>query len=148
MHQHSLHLQPMRSPGLRCLRDACVRHAMRCTCELASGNVFCFLSAPVRTVTACVCATRFQKHLLRAGLLNLMMLILVCANARLIVENLLKYGVLTNPTAWIGFALPRGNLPLLLCWPALASFAAAALGIELLGHARLRAEKKARGPAL
>ncbi|KAK9820951.1 hypothetical protein WJX81_004802 [Elliptochloris bilobata] len=81
-----------------------------------------------------------QQH---SGLLNLMMLILVCANARLIMENLLKYGVLTNPTAWIGFALPRGNLPLLLCWPSLAAFATAALGIELLGNARLKAEKKA-----
>jgi diacylglycerol O-acyltransferase-1 len=76
-----------------------------------------------------------------------MMLILVCANARLIVENLLKYGVLTNPTAWVGWALPKGNVPLLLCWPALAAFAAAALGIELLGNERLKAEKKARARA-
>lgn len=36
-----------------------------------------------------------------AGILNLMMLILVAANARLIVENLLKYGVLTSPANWL-----------------------------------------------
>lgn len=73
-----------------------------------------------------------------------MMLILVAANARLIVENLLKYGILTSPANWLKWMFPRGNFPLLLCWPALAGSVLFALGIEKLGAARLKAEKKAR----
>ncbi len=71
-----------------------------------------------------------------------MMLILVAANARLIVENLLKYGVLTSPANWLKWLVPRGNFPLLLCWPALALSILIANGIEKLGAARLKAEKK------
>ncbi|CAL8469029.1 g8570 [Coccomyxa elongata] len=78
-----------------------------------------------------------------SGILNLMMLILVAANARLIVENLLKYGVLTSPANWLKWLVPRGNFPLLLCWPALALSVLIASGIEKLGAARLKAEKKA-----
>lgn len=70
------------------------------------------------------------------------MLILVAANARLIVENLLKYGVLTSPANWLKWLVPRGNFPLLLCWPALALSVLIANGIEKLGAARLKAEKK------
>ena len=44
-----------------------------------------------------------------AGILNLMMLVLVCANARLIVENLLKYGVLANPAHWLILVMPDGE---------------------------------------
>ena len=44
-----------------------------------------------------------------AGILNLMMLVLVCANARLIVENLLKYGVLANPAHWLVLVAPDGG---------------------------------------
>lgn len=81
-------------------------------------------------------------HCTFAGILNLMMLILVAANARLIVENLLKYGVLTSPANWLNWLVPRGNFPLLLCWPALALSVLIANGIEKLGAARLKAEKK------
>lgn len=76
-----------------------------------------------------------------------MMLILVAANARLIVENLLKYGVLTSPANWLNWMIPRGNFPLLLCWPALALSVLIANGIERLGAARLKAEKKVRADA-
>ncbi|KAK9805410.1 hypothetical protein WJX73_002289 [Symbiochloris irregularis] len=78
-----------------------------------------------------------------SGILNLMMLVLICANARLIVENLLKYGVLANPAHWLVFFLPDGNLPLLLCWPLLALFALAAFLIECTGLLLVKAEKKA-----
>ena len=37
-----------------------------------------------------------------------MMLVLVCANARLIVENLIKYGVLVNPARWVLLLIPDG----------------------------------------
>ena len=38
-----------------------------------------------------------------------MMLVLVCANARLIVENLIKYGVLVNPARWLLLLVPDGE---------------------------------------
>ena len=50
-----------------------------------------------------------------AGILNLMVLILVCANARLIIENLMKYGLLLNPSRWFGFLLPDGAPVLQQC---------------------------------
>ena len=40
-----------------------------------------------------------------------MTIILLATNARLILENLLKYGILTNPTRWIFFLVPDGELP-------------------------------------
>ena len=39
-----------------------------------------------------------------------MTIILLATNARLILENLLKYGVLTNPAHWIFFLVPDGEL--------------------------------------
>ena len=45
-----------------------------------------------------------------------MMLVLVCANARLIVENLLKYGVLANPAHWLVLVMPDGTSQLLPRW--------------------------------
>lgn len=39
-----------------------------------------------------------------------MMLVIVCANARLIMENLLKYGILANPAHWVVFFVPDGAL--------------------------------------
>ncbi len=53
-----------------------------------------------------------------------------------------RYGVLTSPANWLKWMVPRGNPPLLLCWPALAAFALCALGIERLGAARLAAERR------
>ena len=44
-----------------------------------------------------------------AGILNLMCLVLICANARLIMENLMKYGILLNPTRWLTYLLPDGE---------------------------------------
>ena len=58
--------------------------------------------------------------------------------------DLFRYGILTSPANWLKWAVPRGNPPLLLCWPALAAFALAALGIERLGAQRLAAERRVR----
>ena len=44
-----------------------------------------------------------------AGILNLMTLVLLATNARLILENLLKYGVLTSPARWIYFLYPNSE---------------------------------------
>lgn len=40
-----------------------------------------------------------------------MTLVLFATNARLILENLLKYGILTNPTRWFLFLVPDGLPP-------------------------------------
>ncbi len=69
--------------------------------------------------------------------------ILVTTNSRLIIENLLKYGLLYNPVAFLKAAVPpAGNLPLLACWLVLPVFASAALAIEQLGALRLHLEKR------
>ncbi len=66
---------------------------------------------------------------------------------RLIIENLLKYGLLYNPVAFLKAAVPpAGNLPLLACWLLLPLFAAAALAIEQLGALRLSLEKRVHFP--
>ncbi len=71
--------------------------------------------------------------------------ILLTTNSRLILENLLKYGLLYNPVAFLKAAAPPvSNLPLLCCWPGLALAATVALVIEQLGAFRLHLEKKAR----
>lgn len=75
--------------------------------------------------------------------------ILVTTNSRLIIENLLKYGLLYNPVAFIKAAVPpAGNLPLLCCWPALLVFAGVALAIEQLGALRVHFERKVGSPLL
>lgn len=38
-----------------------------------------------------------------------MTLVLLVTNFRLILENLLKYGILTNPTRWIFLLVPEGE---------------------------------------
>lgn len=78
-----------------------------------------------------------------AGLLMLGCVILVTTNSRLIIENLLKYGLLYNPVAFLKATVPpAGNLPLLCCWPALLVFAGTALAIERLGALRVHFERK------
>ena len=72
------------------------------------------------------------------GLLTLMFVIVAATNFRLILENLMKYGLRFNPFIFIRAALtPSGNLALLLCWPALLGSALMALGIERLAARRL-----------
>ncbi|KAF8065886.1 DGAT1C [Scenedesmus sp. PABB004] len=77
------------------------------------------------------------------GLLNLGIIVLLATNFRLILENLLKYGVRLNLVRFVSRSLAgRGNLPLVLAFPALLCFALAALGAEKLGVACLRAEEQ------
>jgi diacylglycerol O-acyltransferase-1 len=80
----------------------------------------------------------------QSGLLTLMFIVLVVTNFRLILENIIKYGLRFNPLTFMRAALtPAGNLPLLLCWPGLALSALAALGIE---RAAARRARGARAP--
>lgn len=71
-----------------------------------------------------------------------MAIIVITTNLRLIVENILKYGVLTRPQAWVLALLPSSDPLLLLSWPAMALCILLAWGIENLGASRLRAERK------
>ena len=80
----------------------------------------------------------------RAGLLILLTIIVITTNLRLIVENILKYGVLTRPQAWVLAALPRQSPLLLLSWPAMAASIVVAWAIENIGANRLRSERKVR----
>ena len=82
----------------------------------------------------------YERH---TGLLNLGLVIILAANFRLIVENLLKYGLRFRPHFWAA-ALVRGSdrlLPLSLCLFLLALNLAAAFAIEAaaarraVGHA-------------
>lgn len=62
---------------------------------------------------------------------------------RLILENLLKYGWRLNFISYISRSLAgRGNLPLVLAFPALVAFSLLALAAEKLGQAALSAEQQ------
>ncbi|KAI8469478.1 MAG: MBOAT, membrane-bound O-acyltransferase family-domain-containing protein [Monoraphidium minutum] len=84
------------------------------------------------------------------GLLNLAMIILVVSNLRLILENLLKYGIRLNLVSYVASTLAarrdggaaKERLYVLLGFPMLLGFALGALAIERLGLALLRAEDK------
>jgi hypothetical protein len=75
-------------------------------------------------------------------------------NPRLILENLLKYGIRYNLVSYVAGSLrpradgraPRERLAVLAGFPGLLGFALVALVIELLGLALLRSEDKVRGP--
>lgn len=51
-----------------------------------------------------------------AGILNLMVIVLLATNFRLILENLLKYGILTHPTRWIFFLVSDSESSPGLSW--------------------------------
>ena len=53
-----------------------------------------------------------QNFYLCAGILNLMVIVLLATNFRLILENLLKYGILTAPTRWIFFLVSDSKPPM------------------------------------
>lgn len=77
------------------------------------------------------------------GLLNLAVIILIAANFRLLLENLLKYGWRLNFISYIARSLAgRGNLPLVLAFPALVALSLLALASEKLGRLALRAEEQ------
>jgi len=53
-----------------------------------------------------------QSH---AGLFNLCIVVLVAVNSRLIIENLMKYGLLIRSGFWFNATSLR-DWPLLMCW--------------------------------
>eukprot|EP00877_Chromochloris_zofingiensis_P001860 jgi/Chrzof1/11675/Cz06g05010.t1 len=67
------------------------------------------------------------------GLWNLAMVIIVVTNFRLILENLLKYGIRMNLIRYVNQSLSgKGNLPVVLAFPALLLFSLIALATERL----------------
>ena len=78
------------------------------------------------------------------GVLILLFILVTATNFRLILENLIKYGFRFNPYTFLRATLtPKGNVLLLLCWPALAINVLMALIIEKLGTSLLVMETKA-----
>ncbi len=83
-----------------------------------------------------------HTHTQTPGLLNLGMVIILAANSRLIIENLLKYGLRFNPASYIQSALqPSGNHLLLAAWGMLFGFVLLAYLIELLALTLLTRER-------
>ena len=77
----------------------------------------------------------------QSGMLTLMFVILAATNFRLILENVIKYGFRFNPYTFIRMVItPSGNVPLILCWPALLVFAFFGLLIEQLGASMMKRE--------
>ncbi|MFS7991332.1 putative diacylglycerol O-acyltransferase [Helianthus anomalus] len=69
-----------------------------------------------------------QSH---AGLFNLCIVVLVAVNSRLIIENLMKYGLLINSNFWFSSRSLR-DWPLLMCCLSLLLFPLAAYIVEKL----------------
>lgn len=70
-------------------------------------------------------------HQSHAGLFNLCIVVLVAVNSRLIIENLMKYGLLINSGFWFSSKSAR-DWPLLMCGLSLPIFPLAALLVEKL----------------
>ncbi|KAL8093911.1 diacylglycerol O-acyltransferase 1-like isoform X1 [Apium graveolens] len=80
-----------------------------------------------------------QSH---AGLLNLCIVVLVAVNSRLIIENLMKYGILIRAGFWFSSRSLR-DWPLLMCCLSLGFLPLAAFGVEKLVRQRFISEKVA-----
>ncbi|KAG0610945.1 hypothetical protein M758_7G102600 [Ceratodon purpureus] len=70
-------------------------------------------------------------HQSHAGLFNLCVVVLVAVNSRLIIENLMKYGLLIRTGFWFSSKSAR-DWPLLMCGLSLPMFPFAALLVEKL----------------
>jgi diacylglycerol O-acyltransferase-1 len=69
-----------------------------------------------------------QSH---AGLFNLCIVVLVAVNSRLIIENLMKYGLLIRAGFWFNDKSLR-DWPLLMCCLSLPAFPLGAFAVEKL----------------
>ncbi|KAJ0977461.1 hypothetical protein J5N97_012935 [Dioscorea zingiberensis] len=77
-----------------------------------------------------------QSH---AGLFNLCIVVLVAVNSRLIIENLMKYGLLIRSEFWFSLGSVR-DWPLLMCCFSLLGFPLAAFVVEKLAWNKLISE--------
>ncbi|RZC81891.1 hypothetical protein C5167_044475 [Papaver somniferum] len=74
-----------------------------------------------------------------AGLFNLCIVVLVAVNSRLIIENLMKYGLLIGSGFWFSSTSLR-DWPLFMCCLSLPLFAVAAYMVEKLAQNKLVSE--------
>ena len=71
------------------------------------------------------------------GIRNLLILIVALANARLVLENLVRYGLLVSPLLWVRILYPRTDLAMASAWPAMAAAFLGAWGVERWAAARV-----------
>lgn len=83
--------------------------------------------------TSSILSSEKIASLPQPGLVNLGAVVLLASNFRLILENMINYGVLFNPLLWVEQFFVGAFQPLMLCWPILASCALAALYLEVCG---------------
>jgi diacylglycerol O-acyltransferase-1 len=123
--------------------DAPARHARRAAPERRRAAA---AYAPVHLAPAAsILSSERISFIEQRGLITLVLIALAATNARLVLENAIKYGLRFNPLTFLRAALtPAPNAgALLLCWPAMAATVAAALLIERAGAAALRRERAA-----
>ncbi|KAF8724967.1 hypothetical protein HU200_020690 [Digitaria exilis] len=82
-----------------------------------------------------------QSH---AGLFNLCIVVLIAVNSRLIIENLMKYGLLIRSGFWFNATSLR-DWPLLMCCLSLPAFPLGAFAIEKLAFNNLITDAAATG---
>ncbi|GIY88052.1 diacylglycerol O-acyltransferase 1 [Caerostris darwini] len=66
------------------------------------------------------------------GFLNLCIILLVLSNARLVLENIIKYGILIDPVQWFKLFLNPSQSPSILILTGLFFIPSISLGIEKL----------------
>ncbi|PKA56445.1 Diacylglycerol O-acyltransferase 1 [Apostasia shenzhenica] len=77
-----------------------------------------------------------QSH---AGLVNLCIVLLIAVNSRLIIENLMKYGLLIRAGFWVSSRSLK-DWPLLMCWLTLPAFPIGAFLVEKLAWRKIISE--------
>ncbi|CAK0890637.1 unnamed protein product [Prorocentrum cordatum] len=78
------------------------------------------------------------------GVVNLCVIVLVVINFRLVIANIMKYGILLDPTQLVGVTAASASGSCLLCLLGLPVFAIAALWVELAASRGALAEHAAR----
>ncbi|KAG1675120.1 hypothetical protein FOA52_003343, partial [Chlamydomonas sp. UWO 241] len=103
-------------------------------------------STPVHTqVRFSYLSSERMYHERHSGLYNLGAVILVASNIRLVLENFLKYGLLSpqyGPKKLSDLTFGSTNIPLAMCYPAMALFVLLSLVTELAAHRLLLWEGK------
>ncbi|XP_010313759.1 diacylglycerol O-acyltransferase 1 isoform X2 [Solanum lycopersicum] len=103
-------------------------HKLTKTVEV--NNFWC-KESQIHSIWSCI-----QSH---AGLLNLCIVVLIAVNSRLIIENLMKYGLLIGSGFWSSSTSVR-DWPLLMCCLSLPIFPLAAFLVEKMAQKKYMTE--------